>query len=213
LSRQGNWFLALRPPEGTVAEPLLQRLAAIDPAVRPVPPEGLHITVQFLGRVPSTAATAVVEVAGRATAAQGRFWLGWGGLGSFPSARRPAVVWVGVAAGEPRLRQLAGALGSRLAAAKLPFDARSFRAHCTLARITGELPPSALREVRRLLAERPVSGRFEARVVELLESEAVPGAPNRYRVVASFQLGAAEARLPLEGSPVPGVEDREHPRG
>jgi len=195
VRRHGNLFLAVRPPAGVVSEHLLRRLAAVDPLVRTVRPDGLHLTVQFLGPVEPGLATAVGESALKVSAAQDHFAVGLGGLGCFPSERRPAVIWLGVVAGESRLRQLAGSLGAGLAAAKLPFDGRRFRAHCTLARISGNLPRPALAAIRRILEADLAGGRFEVSEVCLLESTAVAGEPNRYTVRATFQLGRDVAHI------------------
>ena len=195
MSRQGNLFLAVRPPAGVVPETLLRRLAGVDPAVRTVRPEGVHLTVQFLGPDAPGLAPAVAGSALQVVAGQDRFALRLGGLGCFPSERKPAVIWLGVVAGESSLRQLAGSLGAGLAAAKLPFDGRRFRAHCTLARITGNLSRAALGEIRSLLAADLAGGPFEVSEVCLLESRAVAGEPNRYTVRATLQFGPAVAHI------------------
>ncbi|MHB8312908.1 MAG: 2'-5' RNA ligase family protein, partial [Candidatus Dormibacteria bacterium] len=78
---------------------------------------------------------------------------------------------------------------------KLPFDGRRFRAHCTLARITGNLSRAALGEIRSLLAADLAGGQFEVSEVCLLESRAVAGEPNRYTVRATLQFGPAVAHI------------------
>ncbi len=99
--------------------------------------DNLHLTVRFLG---PTAPDRVPDVAAAAEAAAARlapFEVRIGGAGAFPTAERPRVVWLGIAAGTPPLRELAVALDDELAVRGWPRDERPFRVHLTLARADG----------------------------------------------------------------------------
>ncbi|RIK15708.1 MAG: hypothetical protein DCC51_14360 [Anaerolineae bacterium] len=61
-----------------------------------------------------------------------------GGVGCFPNARRPRVVWVGLAEEEARLVSLKAALDASLAPLDWTPDDKPFRAHLTLGRVKDE---------------------------------------------------------------------------
>ncbi|MHB8323404.1 MAG: RNA 2',3'-cyclic phosphodiesterase [Candidatus Dormibacteria bacterium] len=205
----GNRFLAVVVPAGEVQVALLARLAALDPAIRTVRSDSLHLTIQFLGRFDNALEPAVRAAVTLVAARHHGFALAVGGLGGFPSANRPSVVWLGVNGGKADLSALAGALASALAARGLPWDRRPLRPHCTLARIGDGLSLASRGELRTLLRSRPTAGAFAVSELRLLESMAVPGEPNRYITRATFPLGDTVAGSHLEGAAVPGVKDRE----
>ena len=75
---------------------LVDLLAAHRAILRPAPPEGLHVTLRFLGESTAdeerrAAAACVAAVAGVKS-----FGLVIGGFGVFPNVRRPRVVWLDV---------------------------------------------------------------------------------------------------------------------
>ncbi|HEY8369551.1 MAG TPA: RNA 2',3'-cyclic phosphodiesterase, partial [Thermodesulfobacteriota bacterium] len=101
---------------------------AADPAtgrgVRWSRPEGLHLTLHFFGNV-SGEARARVDAALEAgvAAAEGAFDLALEGLGAFPSAARPRVIWIGaVGEGRQRLERLQAALVAEIAGAGFPVE-------------------------------------------------------------------------------------------
>jgi 2'-5' RNA ligase len=94
-------------------------------------PASWHITLAFLGDLaPSSVpviADALREVAARHTA----FTVPTGGLGAFPSARRPRVLWYGVEDPSAELTTLATNVRMALGL----HEVEAFRGHITLARI------------------------------------------------------------------------------
>jgi 2'-5' RNA ligase len=192
VSSEAILFLAVRlpPPAIDSVSPLLSELAGLSPSVRPVRADGLHVTLQFLGRVRRDREVQIGEAA-RSTARRHHcFTLALSGLGSFPAASRPQVIWLGVGEGAGELEALADRLRSELETAGLPFDRRTFRAHCTLARVGGAGGPEAATGLRRMAAsgEPGPAASFLVREFQLLESVAESGGPNRYPTRASFPL-------------------------
>ena len=99
---------------------------------RPLKRENFHVTLAFLGDTPLGSVEAIrgcLEEAARLPA----FDAGLGGLGAFPHAGEPRVVWHGLAAGSREAGNLADRVRRNLKAAKLAFDGKPFRAHITLA--------------------------------------------------------------------------------
>src|SRR5262245_9030595 len=88
---------------------LQARLRECGERLRPVALDSLHVTLKFLGDTSEEAVpqicSAVKPVLHAMTAASVKL----SGLGAFPNARRPSVVWVGLEQAE-RLVQIAGAL-------------------------------------------------------------------------------------------------------
>ena len=128
-------------------------------------PEGLHLTLAFLG-VRAPEGLAVPEAAGAAVAARHRaFALRTTGLGGFPDGDRARVLWLGLAPC-PALEALATDLRDTLSAAGEAFDAKPFRAHLTLARFRRarsvaaftDPPPAAFAADRLVLFESAPRG-------------------------------------------------------
>lgn len=141
----------------------LRRTPAGD-ALRFVRPEGLHVTLRFVGAIDREAVAPLAAAVGLEVSAWSPFPLQLGALGLFPSARRPRVVSLGVEPEAP-LAGLAAAVERGVVAAGFAPESRSFRPHLTLARV---------REGRRIdpavLATKIEPLRFEAREVVLFES-------------------------------------------
>ncbi len=187
-------FVALDPPE-----PVRRRLAALAvdlrrtagrhaDEVRWVPPENVHLTLQFLGAVPEERVPEI-DAAIRAAAAGARpLSLELKGAGGFPNARRPRVVWAGVAGEVVALGALVADLGRRLAPLGFAPEDRPFSAHLTLGRARdGRGAPG----LAGALAHTAEAGGTPWRVadVALFESHLSPKGP-RYEVVLRAPLGA-----------------------
>lgn len=188
-------FVALDPPE-----PVRRRVAALGvelrrtagrhaDEVRWVPPENVHLTLQFLGAVPEERLGAI-EGAVRAAAAAGRpLSLELKGAGGFPNARRPRVVWAGVAGEIEVLAAFVADLGRRLAPLGFAPEERPFSAHLTLGRARdGRGAPG----LAGALAQAAEAGGTPWRVadVALFESHLSPKGP-RYEVILRAPLGGA----------------------
>ena len=127
-------FLALDVPEAVRASlaELSARLRKICPGARWVRLEGVHITLKFIGEVPPEQVENIRQALGNLpsfAAIESRF----AGLGFFPSARRPRVLWAGVEA-DPQLAALVAAIEMKLESLGVPSERRPFQPHLTLAR-------------------------------------------------------------------------------
>jgi len=173
-------FLAIPLPA-----PLREALAAAGrevPGLRAQHPDTLHLTVRFLGEIgdPGPFAEAAAAVAAR----HAPFTLHLKGIGAFPDARRPRVVWVGLSAGVAEAVALAADVEDAVVALGLPRERRPFTAHITLGRFRGRPPrplePDPGRDFRPAPAERLVLYR-----TTLLPQGA------RHEAVAEVSLGRA----------------------
>ena len=119
-------------------------------AVRWVRPEGIHLTLKFLGDVDAGLVDRILGALEPTARGTGPFSLGLSGLGAFPSADSPRVVWVGLKGDLAPLGELQARIDRQLNA-DLGFapEGRPFRPHLTL----GRLRQGASAADRRRVAE------------------------------------------------------------
>src|SRR5207245_9314222 len=96
--------------------------------VKWVHPEGIHLSLKFLGDVADARESELATALGRAAAGTRALSLALGGFGVFPDFQRPRVVWVGVA-GEPALEVLQHRVEQELVLLGLRIAAEQFRGH------------------------------------------------------------------------------------
>ena len=97
--------------------------SAVPPrAVRWVQPEGIHLTLKFLGDTPLDKVEPVKAALAQAAREIPAFAVTVGGVGCFPDARRPRVSWVGV---QDQSVLLPGCLGRRVARRSWGFPLKS----------------------------------------------------------------------------------------
>lgn len=117
---------------------IADRLREVGVAAAWVPPERMHLTLQFLGDDVDDADLHKICVAvDEAAATVPPFRIECGGVGVFPDARRPRVAWLGVREGAAELTALHAALAARLEPLGFPPEARGYRPHLTLGRFRG----------------------------------------------------------------------------
>jgi RNA 2',3'-cyclic 3'-phosphodiesterase len=130
-------FIAVPVPDpvrATVAA-FTAPLKRLDPDVKWVRPEGVHLTLKFLGDVETGRLGAVGDAVADAVADVRAFGLRLGGSGFFPNAKRPNVLWIGVASGAEDLSRLAEAVETAAAGCGFERERRPFSAHLTVGRV------------------------------------------------------------------------------
>jgi 2'-5' RNA ligase len=130
-------FVAVDLPD-EVQRRLARLVRAAPEGVRAVTPGKLHLTLHFLGDVAEESALRLAAALRAVRPAA--FTIDLGGVGCFPSQRRPSVLWAGVQPSPP-LTALHGAVGDVIEACGMPRENRPFTPHVTLARLTPRLPP------------------------------------------------------------------------
>jgi 2'-5' RNA ligase len=188
-------FVALELPQTArrALADLQGRLKQERMMVRWVRPEGIHLTLKFLGDVPEER----VETIGQAVvgAAQGyrALKLGIQGLGVFPGVRKARVIWVGLTGETAALLDLQSAVAAALETQGIPRDRRRFKAHLTLGRFKKSPPPPALVAVLERHADDAPCDLTLARVV-LYRSELRPQGA-RYTPLLTAPLGSDPTRM------------------
>jgi RNA 2',3'-cyclic 3'-phosphodiesterase len=102
-------------------------------ALKWIRPEHMHLTLAFLGELEDGPARSMVEAMGRPVPAD-RFAIVFGGLGMFPSAGAPRVLWLGVAAGASEVAVVQREVAARVTRRGITLERRPFHPHLTLAR-------------------------------------------------------------------------------
>jgi RNA 2',3'-cyclic 3'-phosphodiesterase len=189
-------FFAWQPPlpaQQALAELVRELRARPDgDAVRWVRPEGYHVTLRFLGNLPTAELAGLTQAAEAALADAGAFRASFGATRAFPSARQPRVVVVEVAP-EAAFATLAERLEAVAVAAGCAPERRSFRSHLTLGRVRG-------RRVPALDAAVPATPPLGVREVVLFRSD-LGRDGSRYAPLAQLPLAASRAApLPLPKS-------------
>ncbi len=157
-------------------------------AVRWVPAENLHLTLKFLGDVEEAQVVSIRSALREALAGTAGFGVTARGLGVFPDARRPRVLWMGLAA--PELAQAAGQVDRALEPLGVERAATRFRPHATIGRWRRPEPPGvSLREELTRWRDREF-GEFRMDAVTLFRSTLRPAGAT-YSPLEVFRLEAA----------------------
>lgn len=129
-------FVAIHPDAATEAwlaaeqRRVRHALGAPERDLRWVDPASIHVTLAFLGELPEAAPVAEALAPCRFDPIE----LSVGGLGFFPNARRPNVLWTGVKDPSGALARLQAAIVQALTPLVEP-EHRRFEPHLTLARV------------------------------------------------------------------------------
>lgn len=158
------------------------------PEARWARPEGLHVTLKFVGEVSETK---VHEIKTALTSVQAQpFEVKYSGAGFFPTPRSARVFWIGVDGGEP-LAALAATIDRATHSAGIANETRAFSPHLTLAR-SGSGPGSGhtLRALEGFLQDQNNLdfGSTTAHEFFLYQSEPQRGG-SRYEKLERFMIG------------------------
>jgi len=174
-------FIAIELPENIHA--VLRRTQALfrsaSPEARWTQPEGIHLTLKFLGEVSDRKVREVCDSLNKLGQFEA-FAIGLKGFGFFPDARRPHVFWAGVEAA-PNLSRLAKQIEEGLWAIGFAREERAFRPHLTLARFRVPQPQPALQALLAQQGEQEL-GSFEVSEFFLFESRLSPHGAEHHKV-------------------------------
>ena len=146
-------------------------------SVRWVRPEGIHLTLKFLGETQPEQVEAVKAALDQAASEVSPFTFTVGGLGCFPNTRRPRVIWVGLHEPTGTLSRLWDAVESCVAPLGFPAEKRPFRPHLTLGRVQRYASKSEVREIGEVIASSAIGTLDEMRVSQVcyIKSDLRPG--------------------------------------
>lgn len=184
-------FTAIEIPAvwGRVAEGAAAELAdRAEAGLRLSASGNTHLTVRFLGDVADDAVPALIAALAqlRATPCELRL----GAPGTFGSAARTRVVWLGIDGDRDCLDSLVSAVDRVLTEAGLNVDQSPWRPHLTLARVRDREGVQERRALADLVAKLPVPAGepFVADRLALYRSHLGDG-PARYELLTSVRFG------------------------
>jgi 2'-5' RNA ligase len=145
--------------------------------LRWVRPEGIHLTLKFLGEVPVRRLEAVERALAGAVREPFRLSVRLGRLGSFGGSTGLRVVWVALEGDVEALSGLAARVERALGPLGFPPERRPFAAHLTLARVREGVSPHDRRRLFDLVRsiEVPALPGATLERVSLMQSTLDPG--------------------------------------
>ena len=182
-------FLAIEPPED-----ILQAISRLQEKLKRessgriswTKPQGQHLTLKYFGDISAEDVKNIYSAAENRIASVSSLNLKVEKLGVFPDARRPRVLWCGVAGDGEKLSLLQKQLEADFEGIGFPREDRPFRAHLTLGRIKESHGLTGISEA--LTNQKDfATGVFECKELILFQSKLLPqGAV--YTKMAEFKL-------------------------
>jgi 2'-5' RNA ligase len=178
-----------------VPESIRLKLVALQETLRPastsarwVPTESIHLTLKFIGQIHDDRLPDIDQALGGL--AWKPFDVSVQGVGFFPGARSPRVLWAGLAA--PTMKDLGEKIDSRLQRLGYDPEQRVYRPHITLARASDSRLETTLVEASKQF-ENTDFGSFQVDRCFLYESILKPNG-SEYRKLKEYELNA-EGRI------------------
>ena len=173
-------FIAIEVPTG-VQRAIADSTAALKsalpkPLIRWVVPQNVHLTLKFLGEVSPTALEKLAEILNMEVYSYSMFSISVGGLGAFPTPRRPRVIWIGLET-PPALQALWHAVETVAARLGYTPEERPFSAHLTIGRVGQNVSTSDVQHIRSMLESTKIGtlGTFHVQSVHIFKSDLLPG--------------------------------------
>ena len=163
------------------SEPVLKKIGNIQNALvktgadlKPVEPKNIHITVRFLGNIAPTTVDRIHEEMKQVQFMTFNAMIH--GIGAFPNANYPRVVWAGMTEGADQLRSIFSQLEPRLCGLGFAPDPKGFSPHLTIARVRSGRNKVELAESIRENADIDF-GVVRAACLRLKKSDLTPQGP------------------------------------
>ena len=185
-------FIALPIPD-PVRDVLRRTIKNLDDGIgeriRWVRPEGIHLTLKFMGDIDVKVINELVSLLPAVANGFAPFELTMAELGCFPNNRHPRVLWAGVKGNLSALRDLHIAIDSLVGNVGLSREQREFSPHLTLGRVNRNLSESHLQQIGQLVetTNLPDKPSWTNQTVDLMRTELDP-AGSRHYLVESFPL-------------------------
>ena len=144
--------------------------------IRWTPPHNVHLTLKFLGDVSPVNIDILKQMLTMESAQHSAFDAHVEGIGSFPTSKRPRVLWVGLNA-PAALPSLARAIETASAKLGYPTEERGFSPHLTIGRVRQNASTTDFQKIRAALDETKVDNLGVARIdaINLFKSDLQPG--------------------------------------
>ncbi len=144
--------------------------------VKWVSPEGIHLTLKFLGDIPSNKVAEITRAIEEASVEVAFFNLETNELGAFPNLRSPNVFWLNVNGDLDILATLQKRIDDALEPMGFASEKRAFTPHLTLARIRESATLQNRRDFGELIAKTrfDIKHKIEVHNISLMRSQLLP---------------------------------------
>jgi 2'-5' RNA ligase len=157
-------------------------------AVRWVRPEGIHVTLKFLGEVPLRQLPAIKLALQEAASGHSPFTLEFSSIGTFGGREGLRLMWAGIAGDVLRLEAIVRAVNTALAVVGFEPERRPFRPHLTLGRVRDEIPTRQRAEIEVAVGKLEIPEMpWRVTHVSLMRSQLLRGGA-RYETLGKFPL-------------------------
>ncbi len=152
-----------------------ERLEKSGADVKWVKPDGVHLTLKFLGNIPTSKVSLIKEVLDSIAKEIVSFQIALSKIGAFPKIDYPRVIWVGLEEGKDKTIELNRKLEERLEKIGFPKESRSFQPHLTLGRVKSSKNKGELKKsVETLNRDLTTEARMTVSEIKLFKSTLIP---------------------------------------
>ena len=146
--------------------------------VRWAPAQNMHLTIKFLGEIAASHVDFLKQMLAREADSHIQFDLQFGGLGSYPTSRRPHILWVGLHA-PAELASLQKSIEAGTSRLGYEQEELVFSPHLTIGRVRQNVSPADLAKIRTAMDNIQLGNIGTARVdsVHLIKSDLQPNGP------------------------------------
>lgn len=141
--------------------------------VKWVDPDGIHLTMKFLGNIAVDRVEGITRAMEEAVRGISPFQLKVKELGVFPNFKRVQVAWVGLSGEVDKLAQLQKRIESNLTPLGFAPESRPFAPHLTLARLRAQTSPDEKQRFGQLIANTTFEAAhtIEVDAINLMKSQ------------------------------------------
>jgi 2'-5' RNA ligase len=145
-------------------------------SVKCVSPEGIHLTLKFLGYISPQKVGEITGVMEQASQGVSPFRLEISELGAFPNMRQPHVFWIGIKGDLNKLIAWQERIDNGLVPLGFIKESRPFTPHLTLARLREGCSSQDKRDVGELVLKTHVDVNYKVNVnsLSLMKSQLLP---------------------------------------
>lgn len=142
-------------------------------AIRWVKPDGIHLTLKFLGDVPRDKHAAISDRVHAIARTSQPLQLATADIGCFPNLTRPRVVWIGIQGKVEALSTIHNTFETELEQIGFPSEKRQFSPHLTLGRLQRSVKTDVARLIGRIIKNFPTphTQNWRAESISLMRSE------------------------------------------
>jgi len=160
-------FIAVEidPPHKQKLTNLISTLKQSDSEVKWVNGTQMHLTLKFLGNIEETKVQEISDALTSIANSTREFTITLSNIGTFPNAKRPRVIWIGVDKGKNKLKLLAGQIETELDKLGFPKETRDFKSHLTLGRVKS---PKNLQNLTKLLTKTTFESQDKIKIDKLI---------------------------------------------